>query len=166
MNSDPKSFLQSFQKKISNDNVQQCCLLKNYSKNYDEKEKLIEEDIYEFYRKRLLSSKQRDLYSKDRICKCVPDEPYTYCVVTQRSIKEQKKHAKAREKFLRTKWQLEHPSHEFKPKIKKPRKTVDLEKPSGGGKVKLKLASPSCSRETFYIPTRKLVIKSLIVVFE
>lgn len=152
---DPRAIIQSFQKTIPTSQTQQCCLLKSPSKKYV-KEKMVEEDIYEFYKKRLLSLTERDLSGK-KSCKCKRFEPYTTCVNAKKTIEEQKQHAVARENYLRTKWILEHPSHDHKPKIKKPREEIELQQPAGNEKVPLKLASPSCSRETFYKPTRKLV---------
>ncbi|KAL5291536.1 hypothetical protein ACFFRR_010755 [Megaselia abdita] len=151
-----RAIIQSFQRTIPANKTQTCCLLKNPSKKSVES-KMIEEDIYEFYKKRLLTVTDRDLYGPKKPCKCKRFEPFTTCVNTVRTIQEQKQHAVARENYLRTKWILEHPSHDHKPKVKKAREVIELEPPKGGEKVPLKLASPSCSRETFYKPTRKLI---------
>lgn len=151
---DPRAIIQSLQKTIPSNKTQPCCLIKSCSIR-NEPVKMVEQDIYEFYKKRLTNLTEHNLKLKD--CKCKRFEPYTTCVNDKKTLQEQKRQDKARENYLKTKRLLEQTSHSFKPKEKKAREVIELEQPAGGEKVPLKLASPSCSRETFYKPTRKLV---------
>lgn len=154
---DVRAIIQSIRNSIPSNNTQLCCLLKKPSKPPVAK-KMIEEDIYEFYRQRLATMNEEDEHSEKRTCKCKRFDPYTTCVKEKKTIQEQKRHAVARENYLRTKWILEHPRHDYKPKEKKIKQVIDI-KPyqSSGVAVTLKLASPTCSREIFFKPTRNLV---------
>lgn len=157
-NPDPRDIIQSFQKTIPTEKTHTCCLLRKTPKKTETK--LIEEDIYEFYKKRLSTFADQDLknFEDKQFCKCKRFAPYTTCVKEKRTIQGQRQHAIARENYLRTKWLMEHPIIDVKETVLKTEESVELEQPiESQNDVQLILASPTCSIDTFYLPSRQLV---------
>ncbi|XP_055845210.1 uncharacterized protein LOC129911430 [Episyrphus balteatus] len=102
-------------------------------------------------------------YPKSQIScnkRCQQFESYTACVMNQRSPKTLKHHAVIREKYLKTQTDANEKVHDGQGEFSNGASLIQMESlmvDEGEGGLKPILASPACSVETYYVPSRRLL---------
>ncbi|XP_055910306.1 uncharacterized protein LOC129944702 isoform X2 [Eupeodes corollae] len=129
-------------------------LCQSYGKKTVTRPITIEEAIFHWFENPKKSTKFPTSVKK----KCQEFDPYTNCVMNQRSPGTLKEHAILREKYLKLQTDTKEKQLIHDVSSSNGASLIEMESlMTREGEPKPKLASPACSVETFYVPSRRLL---------